>query len=86
MPTLAGPALLGRRARVLCAAAAGVFVLGYLPHLAAVGTAVLGYLPGYLREEGYGSTERFGALRLLVPDSAAAAVAVTFLAATAPWR
>jgi hypothetical protein len=88
VPALAGPALLGRRARAFSAAAAGMFVLGYLPHIAAVGSGVLGYLPGYLHEEGYGGTERFGALRLLVPESAAAGVAVGVLAVTAlvVWR
>jgi hypothetical protein len=83
LPALAAPGLLARRAHVLLGAAAAVFAVGYLPHVVAVGTRVIGYLPGYLHEEGYSGTERFGALRLLVGDSAAPTVAVLMVAAVA---
>lgn len=72
LPALAGPAMLGRRPRVFLAASIGVFALGYLPHVAVVGTKVLGYLPGYLQEEGYNGTGRFGVLSPLVGQGAAA--------------
>ena len=42
------------RAAGLAAAALGVVLLTYLPHVLAVGPDVLGYLPGYLQEEQYG--------------------------------
>ncbi len=73
--TLAG--LLSRRPRprdlLLPAVALGTFALAYVPYVAASGTGVLGYLPGYLREEGYekGHVERFGLLRLVLPDTLA---------------
>jgi hypothetical protein len=88
VPVLAGPALLGRRARTLGLAAAAVCVAGYAPHVLAVGTDVLGYLPGYLHEEGYAGTQRFGVLRLLLPGAAAPFAAVAIVAATAAavWR
>lgn len=81
-------ALLLRRPALFLAAAGGVFALGYLPHVLAVGSGVLGYLPGYLREEGYAGTERFGPLRLLVPGPPAPVVAVAVLGGVAlyVWR
>jgi hypothetical protein len=88
VPVLAGPALLGRRARTVALAATGVFVAGYLPHVLAVGSAVLGYLPGYLHEEGYAGTQRFGVLRPLLPDGWAPVAAAALLACVAAvvWR
>ncbi|MFJ1753578.1 glycosyltransferase 87 family protein [Kitasatospora sp. NPDC088134] len=76
-----------RRDVLLCTAAAGVFALSYLPYLAASGTGVLGYLPGYLREEGYqqGHLERFGLLRLVLPDPVAPWAAAALLTALL-WR
>ncbi|MFJ3792872.1 glycosyltransferase 87 family protein [Kitasatospora sp. NPDC090091] len=74
LPGLALPGALARRpARetvALLGAAIGAFAFSYLPYVAASGTGVLGYLPGYLREEGYqqGSINRFGLLRLVLPD------------------
>ncbi|GJF31672.1 hypothetical protein KNE206_43720 [Kitasatospora sp. NE20-6] len=57
---------------LLPAAAAGAFLLAYLPYVLASGTGVLGYLPGYLQEEGYeGEPARFGLVRLLLPGAAA---------------
>jgi hypothetical protein len=81
-PALLLPALLrrggGRRGALrLVAAAAGVVVLGYLPHVFAVGGHVLGYLPGYLHEENYDSGSRFLLLGLLsLGDSLTKALAV----------
>lgn len=78
LPALALPgALSGVLARrptrddvLLVGSALGAFALAYLPYVVASGTSVLGYLPGYLREEGYeqGHIDRFGLLRLLLPD------------------
>ncbi|MFJ8623258.1 glycosyltransferase 87 family protein [Kitasatospora sp. NPDC093550] len=78
LPALALPgALSGLAARrptrqdvLLLGCALGAFALSYLPYVAASGTSVLGYLPGYLREEGYeqGHIDRFGLLRLVLPD------------------
>ncbi|MFE1320516.1 glycosyltransferase 87 family protein [Kitasatospora phosalacinea] len=95
LPALALPGALSgvlsrRPARadlVLPATAAGVFVLSYLPYVAASGTGVLGYLPGYLREEGYrqGHLERFGLLRLVLPDRLAPWAGAALLAALV-WR
>lgn len=88
IPALAGPALLGRRAWLVLAAAGGVFLGGYMPHVVAVGTRVLGYLPGYLQEEGYSGQTRFAGLRLLVPDSWAPVLAGAIIATVAllVWR
>ncbi|GHF36667.1 hypothetical protein GCM10018790_12860 [Kitasatospora xanthocidica] len=78
LPALALPgALSGLLARrpdrndvLLLGSALGAFALSYLPYVLASGTSVLGYLPGYLREEGYeqGHIDRFGLLRLVLPD------------------
>ncbi|MFF1949881.1 hypothetical protein ACFVXI_14235, partial [Kitasatospora herbaricolor] len=78
LPALALPGamsgLLARRPRLrdlaLPLSASGVLALGYLPYVLASGAGVLGYLPGYLREEGYDQDriDRFGLLRLLLPD------------------
>ncbi|WP_241002958.1 glycosyltransferase 87 family protein [Streptomyces sp. CB01881] len=78
LPALALPgALSGLLARrptrddvLLVGSALGAFALSYLPYVVASGTSVLGYLPGYLREEGYeqGHIDRFGLLRLVLPD------------------
>ncbi|MFF7992672.1 hypothetical protein ACFZDG_23115 [Kitasatospora xanthocidica] len=78
LPALALPgALSGLLARrpdrndaLLLGSALGAFALSYLPYVVASGTSVLGYLPGYLREEGYeqGHIDRFGLLRLVLPD------------------
>ncbi|MBA3742121.1 glycosyltransferase family 87 protein [Sporichthya sp.] len=85
VPMLIAPVLLFRRGHVVLAAAVGAFVVGYLPHLLAVGTDVLGYLPGYLEEEGYSGEQRFGAVRLLMPDAVAPTVAVLIGGAIAAW-
>ncbi|MFJ7910721.1 hypothetical protein [Kitasatospora sp. NPDC096204] len=79
LPALALPgALSGLFARrptgndlLLAATALGTFAAAYLPYVVLSGTGVLGYLPGYLREEGYeqGHLERFGLLRVMLPDS-----------------
>ncbi len=79
VPVLVGPALLIRRGHILLGTALAVIVASYLPHVLVVGSDVLGYLPGYLDEEGYAGTQRFGVPRLLVPDAIAGAVAVGVL-------
>ncbi len=63
-PVLLLPALLRRSggragALRLVAAAAGIVLVGYVPHVLAVGPDVLGYLPGYLQEERYTTGTRF---------------------------
>jgi hypothetical protein len=92
-PVLLAPALLrregGRRGALrLVAAAAGVVVLGYVPHVAAVGGHVLGYLPGYLHEENYDSGTRFLLLGLVglgggLAKAFAAVIVVTALVVVA---
>ncbi len=85
-PALLLPALLrrggGRRGALrLVAAAAGVVVVGYLPHVIAVGGHVVGYLPGYLHEENYDSGSRFLLLGLLgLGDSVTKALAALAVA------
>lgn len=88
VPVLFVPALLIRRGHVLLAAATGLFVLLYLPHVALVGTDVIGYLPGYLEEEGYSGEQRFGVPRLVLPDAVAPAAAVLAgaIVAAGVWR
>jgi len=76
---------LTRAATRLTFAAAGVVVVGYLPHLLAVGPRAAGFLPGYLDEEGYDGRGRFALLRLVLPGPAAAVAAVGILAAVALW-
>ncbi len=73
----------GRRGALkLVAAAAGILVLGYLPHVLSVGGHVLGYLPGYLREENYDSGSRFLLVGLLgLDETATKAIAVLLVAA-----
>lgn len=61
-----------------------VVVLAYLPYTLGSRASVLGYLFGYLQEEGYedpGARERYGVLRLAVPDSWAPVVVVLVMAA-----
>jgi hypothetical protein len=91
LPALALPGVLsgllsrrpGKGDLMPVAAALGTFVAVYLPYLAVSGVGVLGYLPGYLREEGYeqGHLERFGLLRLVLPDRWAPWAAALVLAA-----
>ncbi|GAA1962544.1 glycosyltransferase family 87 protein [Kitasatospora viridis] len=59
-----------RRAAALLGSAVAAFALAYLPYVALSGAGVVGYLPGYLREEGYDQAhvERFGLLRMVLPD------------------
>jgi hypothetical protein len=59
-----------RHALTTLGAAFAAFALAYLPYVAVSGTGVLGFLPGYLQEEGYdqGHIDRFGLLRLVLPD------------------
>lgn len=69
------------------AAAVGVIIVGYAPHVAAVGVDVIGFLPGYLKEEQYtGSSSRFLLADLfhLHGHVADAAVGVA-IAATVIW-
>jgi hypothetical protein len=84
-PALLLVALLRRNPRRLLAYAAGIVVLGYVPHIAAVGTKVIGYLPGYLREEGYAHGSRLQLIGLVIPtpiDTVAGALLLVALA----WR
>ena len=78
-PALIVPAMLRRHPVRVCAAAAGLVVLGYLPHVAAVGTDVIGYLPGYLKEEDYTNGGRFLLLYKVIPHSLLTPVAVLIL-------
>jgi Glycosyltransferase family 87 len=87
-PALLLPALLrrggGRRGALrLVAAAAGVVVVGYLPHVFAVGGHVLGYLPGYLHEENYDSGSRFLLVGLLGLGTGVTEALAVLLVATA---
>jgi hypothetical protein len=92
-PALLFVALLGlprarrwRSVAIASAAAAGLAVVAYLPHMLAVGVHVIGYLPGYLREEHYDQGSRFllaGALGL--PGPLAAVVSIAAVVATAVW-
>ncbi|WP_220040627.1 glycosyltransferase 87 family protein [Streptomyces tateyamensis] len=74
----------GWSVRVLLAAA-GVFLLSYLPYLLLSGPKVLGFLPGYLHDEGYEGAQprRFALLRLVLPDSLAALAAGVVVVAVA---
>ena len=79
----------GRRSRALVrigAAAGGVVVAGYLPHVLQVGSKVVGFLPGYLREEQYDGAGRYlvaGALR--VPGGLAAVVSALAVVGAVAW-
>ena len=95
-PVLAMPAVLRRRPTLTIAAAATTGIV-YLPHLLAVGGGVIGFLPGYLKEEGYGSGDRFQLLSIVLPGRWATLAAVIVLAGVAvavlrrtdpdrPWR
>ncbi len=81
LPALLSPLRPGRvRGAVRVVTAAGVVVAaGYIPHLLAVGTRSLGFLPGYLREEGYQGNSRYPLLRMFLPNTVAALVAVAAL-------
>ncbi|PZG18441.1 hypothetical protein C1J01_14965 [Nonomuraea aridisoli] len=62
--------------------AALVVALSYVPYLLASGASVVGYLPGYLAEERYddpGDGNRYGVLRLVMPDSWAPYAALALL-------
>ena len=64
-PAVLLPVLLSRRPLSVVGAFVGVCVLSYLPHVLATGGDVLGFLPDYVREEDYGSGERYLLLRPL---------------------
>jgi len=72
--------LLTRRAAAAVAAGGAFAVAAYAPHVRAVGREVLGYLPGYLRENDYGSGDRYLLLRHLLPPELAAPAAGLLLA------
>ncbi|MDQ2838661.1 MAG: DUF2029 domain-containing protein [Actinomycetota bacterium] len=84
-PALLLPAMLRRHPVRLIAAATGLVVLSYLPHVLAVGGAVIGYLPGYLKEEDYTNGGRFLLLAKVLPHSALTAAAVLCLLLAAWW-
>ncbi|MEV1247764.1 hypothetical protein ACIBO2_09945 [Nonomuraea sp. NPDC050022] len=61
-----------RRVLAVVLPAGAVVVLSYLPYVLASRASVLGYLFGYLQEEGYeapSARQRYGVLRLVMPDS-----------------
>ncbi|MGC5012940.1 glycosyltransferase 87 family protein [Streptosporangium sp. DT93] len=76
-----------RRIAAVLVPATLVVVLAYLPYVLGSRSSVLGYLFGYLQEEGYedpGARERYGLLRLVVPDAwAPVAVALVMAAVVA---
>jgi hypothetical protein len=74
-----------RRSWTAVAAAVGVIVVGYVPHVLAVGTKVIGYLPGYLREEQYGSGGRLQLLGTVLPHPVDTIVGALTVAAAALW-
>jgi hypothetical protein len=82
-------AIAGHRGRALLrvgAAAAGVVLVGYLPHVVKVGAKVIGFLPGYLREEHYDGAGRYlvaGAVR--IPGGISGVVSALALVAAAVW-
>lgn len=86
------PGLRLRHRVTATAAAAGLGVVAYAPHVATVGIRVIGYLPGYLREEHYtGPGGRYllaGLAHLPAPGSTvlAAAAVVAALAVVARRR
>lgn len=72
-----------RRILAIGVPAVVVVVLAYLPYALASRGSVLGYLFGYFHEEGYeapSTRERYGLLRLVLPDSWAPFAAVLILA------
>ena len=72
-----------RRIGAVVLPVAAVVALSYLPYALASRGSVFGYLSGYLQEEGYdapSARERYGVLRLVVPDSWAPFAAVAVLA------
>ncbi|HVN13103.1 MAG TPA: glycosyltransferase 87 family protein, partial [Kineosporiaceae bacterium] len=96
LPVLVLPALVApladrawrRRARFL-AAAVGVVVAVYLPHVLAVGPRVIGFLPGYLGQEGYDGAGRFALLQPWLPPGVAVVVGAVLVGAVAfavAWR
>jgi hypothetical protein len=84
-PALIGASLLRRHPVRVVTAAAAVFLLGYVPHVAAVGSAVVGFLPDYVKQENYLSGGRFLVLSLVVPKRFALDVAVVLIVATLVW-
>lgn len=71
-----------RRVLAVVLPAGAVVVLTYLPYVLASRASVLGYLFGYLQEEGYeapSARERYGVLRLVMPDFWAPYAAVAVL-------
>jgi hypothetical protein len=78
-PLLVTPAVLRRRPVTVAAAAAGVTLAVYLPHLLAVGRAVIGFVPGYLAQQGYDTGRGFQLLSLVVPGRWATIAAVAIL-------
>ena len=84
-PALIGVSLLRRHPLRVVSAAAAVFLLGYVPHVAAVGSAVVGFLPDYVKQENYLSGGRFLVLSLFVPKRFALDVAVIVIVATVAW-
>ena len=94
IPVIAAPALLFKRPGAFIAAAAGTFMLLYIPYVLTAGSSVLGFLPGYLKEEGYSQTGgiRFGLAQIvsagawppLLSAAALAVVALHVLRTTTP--
>lgn len=68
------------------AAALGVCVAGYLPHVLAVGGKVVGFLPGYLREEHYDGAGRYlVAAALHLPGAVAGPLSAVAVAGAVAW-
>jgi hypothetical protein len=97
IPGLLLPAMIRRRPLRVVVTAVVTVGLSYLPHVIAVGTHVVGDMPGYLNDEGYSGSGRYGVLQLLVPAGAAHQVAIVLLLVAAvvtalradpatPWR
>ncbi len=84
-PALIGASLLRRHPIRVITAATAVFLLGYVPHVAAVGSAVVGFLPDYFKQENYLSGGRFLVLSLFVPKRFALDVAIVLIVATVVW-
>ncbi|MDF2712058.1 MAG: hypothetical protein K0R62_7710 [Nonomuraea muscovyensis] len=73
----------GRRVLAVVGPAALVVALAYLPYLLASRESVVGYLFGYVAEEGYddpSARDRYGLLRLFLPDAWAPFAAILLLA------